>query len=87
MIDNEIIKALKCCAKNIDYDRTQIFLGNPTDLLKMDMNKFASYFYFIPISHLRQGELLLVQDRSLKEELYKFIKESPDKVFRGRKDT
>lgn len=74
---------LNAC-KKIDYESTQIILGNPSDLLKMDMDKFSSYHYFISNHYLKQGELLLVKDSDFKEMLYAFVKNNPDRVFRGK---
>lgn len=74
---------LNAC-KKIDYESTQIILGNPSDLLKIDMDKFSSYHYFISNYYLKQGELLLVKDSDLKEMLYAFVKNNPDRVFRGK---
>lgn len=74
---------LNAC-KKIDYESTQIILGHPSDLLKMDMDKFSAYHYFISNHDLKQGELLLVKDSDLKEMLYAFVKNNPDRVFRGK---
>ena len=70
--------------KKIDYESTQIILGNPSDLLKMDMDNFSAYHYFISNHDLEQGKLLLVKDSDLKEMLYEFVKNNPDRVFRGK---
>ena len=79
---DELVKIVE----KIDYDSTQIILGHPSDLLEMDMSKFSSYWYFISHHNLKQRELLIVKDGSLKETLYKFVKNNPDRVFRGEKD-
>ena len=80
----QVFDNLLNAVKKIDYDTTQIFLGNPTDLLKMDMDKFSVYCCFISVSHIKRGKLLLVKDGKVKEELCKFAKNNPDRVFRGR---
>lgn len=80
---NALDKLLSACRK-IDFDSTTIIFGHPSDLLKMDMSKFSAYWYFISNHNLKQGELLLVKDNELKEELYKFVKDNPDRVFRGK---
>lgn len=80
---NALDELLSIC-KKFDFDSTTIILGHPSDLLKMDMSKFSAYWYFISNHNLKQGELLLVKDNELKEGLYKFAKENPDRVFRGK---
>ena len=80
----EALEELLNVCKKIDYESTQIILGHPSDLLKMDMDKFSTYHYFISNHNLKQGELLLVKDSELKEMLYAFVKDNPDRVFRGK---
>lgn len=80
----QALEELLNVCKKIDYESTQIILGHPSDLLKMDMDKFSAYHYFISNHNLKQGELLLVKDSDLKEMLYEFVKNNPDRVFRGK---
>ena len=79
----KVEELLKVC-KRIDYDSTQIIFGHPSDLFKMDMSEFSAYCYFISNHNLKQGELLFVKDSELKEMLYEFVKNNPDRVFRGK---
>ena len=81
-IFDELIKAVE----QFDLHTTNILLGHPDDLLKMDMKQFPSNCYFISVHSVERGELLMVKDGELKEELYKFVKNNPDRVFRGEND-
>lgn len=83
MHENFLETMLNSC-KKIDYDSTQIILGHPSDLLKMDMNEIPERCYFISNHYLKQGELLLVKDNDLKKMLYSFAKDNPNRVFRGK---
>ena len=77
----ELLKAVK----KFDLDTVNVFLGNPLDLLKMDMGKLPSNCYFISHPDCKKGELLMIKDNSLKEMLYTFAKNNPDRCFRGEK--
>ena len=81
-IFDNLIKAVE----QFDLHTTNIFLGHPLDLLEMDMKQFPSDCYFISEYSAKRGELLMVKDGEFKEELYKFIKNNPDRVFRGEED-
>ena len=67
------------------YKATDIFLGNPFDLIKMDMNKIPRHCYFVSHYDIDKGKFYKVEKEELKRDLYKFIEEHPDRVFRGRK--
>lgn len=67
------------------YEATVIFLGNPFDLIKMDMSKIPYNCCFISDYRLASGKMYKVENEGLKRDLYKFIEEHPDRVFRGRK--
>ena len=67
------------------YKATNIFLGNPFDLIKIDMNKIPRNCYFISNHNLDLGKMYKVKEGELKRDLYKFIEEHPDRVFRGKK--
>jgi hypothetical protein len=67
-------------------DCVKIFLGNPFDLIEMDMSEIPSDCYFISNQDVEKGKLLLVKDDMMKEELYKFAQMFPDRVFRGLKE-
>lgn len=79
---DELLKAVK----QFDLHTTKIFLGHPDDLLKMDMKQIACDCCFISNFNVKQGELLMIKEGKLKEELYDFIRINPDRVFRGEKD-
>ena len=80
-IFDELIKAVK----KFDLHTTQIFMGHPSDLFKIDMKQIPLDCYFISSLGAKPGELLMVKDGELKEELYRFVKNHPDRVFRGEK--
>lgn len=67
------------------YKATQIFLGNPFDLIKMDMSKIPSNCFFISEHSVESGKILKVEDEELKRMLYEFIEEHPDRAFRGNR--
>lgn len=63
-----------------------IVQGNALDLAKLDMNEFTSDVIFIAHPLIEQGKAYIMQDGELKESLYRFSLEHPDKVFRGTKE-
>ena len=67
------------------YEATQIFLANPVDLLKMNMSVIPRNAVFISSFNMNEGTMAHVKDGELKRDLYKFIEEHPDRVFRGQK--
>ena len=79
---DELIKAVE----QFDLHTTNILLGHPLDLLEMDMKQFPSNCYFISEHSAKRGELLMIKDGELKELLYNFVKNNPDRVFRGEND-
>lgn len=81
VFDN-FIKAVE----QFDLHTTNILLGHPLDLLEMDMKQFPSNCYFISEHLAKRGELLMIKDGELKELLYNFVKDNPDRVFRGEND-
>ncbi len=81
---NKLLEVTKQFSEHI-YEATQIFLGNPFDLIKMDMSKIPSNCFFISEHSAESGKILKVEDEELKRMLYKFIEEHPDRVFRGKK--
>lgn len=85
--DSNILDELIKAVGKFDLHTTNIFLGHPLDLLEMDMKQFPSNCYFISEHFTQRGQLLMVKDGELKEELYKFVKNSPDRVFRGENDS
>ena len=71
--------------EEMQYILTDIFLGNPFDLIEIDMSKVPSHCVFMSDTHNERGTIFKVNDSELKRNLYEFIKEYPDKVFRGQK--
>lgn len=82
MIDDKIKNFLELTSE-ICYKTTEIFIGNPFDLIEMDMSKIPSNCFFISDYHVNKGEMLKLNDGEIKRDAYKFIKEFPDRVFRG----
>ena len=78
-------KSLNELLETIEETCYEIFIGHPLDLLDLDMNKFYSFCYFLSNHNTKRGELLLIKDKKFKRDLIKFIKEHPDRVFRGKK--
>ena len=66
---------------------SNILIGNPMDLLELDMNEFYVGTYFISSPHLEKGTMLKIVDEDLKYDLIKFCIENEDRVFRGCKES
>ena len=81
---DELLKAIEQFSEHI-YEATSIFMGNPFDLIEIDMSEIPNNCYFISDNHIDKGTILQVKDGELKRSLYKFIEECPDRVFRGSK--
>ena len=81
---NNLLDAIKQFNEHI-YESTEIFLGNPDDLFKMDMTEIPSCCVFMSNFGVEKGRMLRCVDDTLKRELYEFIEEHLDRVFRGRK--
>lgn len=64
---------------------TEIFFVNQHDVINMDMNNFYDFCYFISHPYVEKGKLYRIKDKELKSEFLKFIKEHPDRVWRGTK--
>ena len=79
-----ILKVVEEFDKRI-YEATQIFLANPVDLLKINMSVIPRNAVFISSFNMNEGTMAHVKDGELKRDLYKFIEEHPDRVFRGQK--
>ena len=67
------------------YETTEIFIGNPFDLIEIDMSKIPTNYVFISNYHMQIGTMTHVKDGELKRDLYKFIEEHPDRIFKGEK--
>lgn len=79
-----ILKVVEEFDKHI-YEATQIFLANPVDLLKINMSVIPRNCVFISNHNMNEGTMAHIKDGELKRDLYKFIEEHPDRVFRGQK--
>lgn len=80
----KLLEAIKQFSETL-YEATEIFMGNPFDLIEIDMSKIPRNCFFISSHHINKGEMFKVNDGELKRSLYKFIEEFPDRVFRGEK--
>lgn len=80
----KLLEAIKQFSEHI-YKATQIFLGNPFDLIKMDMSEIPNNCFFISEHSVENGKILKIEDEELKRMLYEFIEEHPDRVFRGKR--
>ena len=80
---NQLVGVVKLSSE-LTYIATNIFIIHPLDLMEIDMSEIPCNCYFVSTPHINKGEMLQV-DGDLKKELYKFIEEHPDKVFRGKK--
>ena len=87
MIDynmEKLLEAIKQLSETL-YKTSEIFMGNPFDLIEMDMSKIPRNCFFVSSHHINKGEMFKVNDGELKRSLYEFIEEFPDRVFRGEK--
>jgi hypothetical protein len=80
----KLLEAVKQFREHI-YDATEIFMGNPFDLIEIDMSEIPSNCYFISENSVERNKMYHVTNDELKRALYKFfIEENPDRVFRGK---
>ena len=63
-----------------------ICLAHPSTLLKLNMRDFYKDTYFISDLNCEENNIILVKDKQLKKELYRFCCEHEDRVFQGEKD-
>lgn len=86
-MDNNIEKLLEAVKQFSEtlYEATEIFMGNPFDLIEIDMSKIPSNCFFISNQFMGRGKIYKVEDGDLKRNLYGFIERYPDRVFRGKK--
>lgn len=81
----KLLEAIKQFSDHI-YEATVIFMGNPFDLIEIDMSKIPSNCYFISENSIERNKIYHITNDELKRELYKFfVEENPDRVFRGKK--
>ena len=81
---NKFLEAVEQFCETI-YQSTEILLANPLDLIELDLSSIPCNCYFISDSHVEKGTMLKIEDSPLKRDLYKFIEDFPDRVFRGKK--
>ena len=67
------------------YEATEIFFVHPLVAIGMDMSEIPCNCVFISNFNMDEGMIAHVKDGELKKDLYKFIEEHPDRVFRGQK--
>lgn len=63
-----------------------ICFGHPNTLLKLCMKDFYKDTYFISDLNCEEDKFILVKDKQLKKELYRFCCEHEDRVFQGEKE-
>lgn len=80
----KLLEAVKQFSEHI-YDATEIFMGNPFDLIEIDMSEIPSNCYFISENSVERNKMYHITDDYLKRELYNFIENYPDRVFKGKK--
>lgn len=80
----KLLEAVKQFSEQI-YNATEIFMGNPFDLIEIDMSEIPRNCYFISDNCVEKNQMYHVTDGELKRMLYDFIEEHPDRVFRGKK--
>lgn len=80
----KLLEAVKQFEEHI-YEATEIFMGNPFDLIEIDMSEIPSNCYFISENCVERNSMYHVTDSELKRMLYDFIEKYPDRVFRGKK--
>ena len=67
------------------YQLTKIFIMNPEDIMRLDLNDFSNNTFIISVSSVAPGQAYAIQDSPLKRQLYEFIEKHPDRVFRGKR--
>lgn len=80
---NKFLEAIEQFSEHM-YEITEIFLGNPFDLIEIDMYKIPPNCVFISDIHIDKGTILKINNEEVKRVLYGFIEEFPDRVFRGK---
>ena len=69
------------CSKTVT-----ICFAHPSTLLKLNMKDFYKDTYFISDLNYEEDKFILVKDKQLKKELYRFCVKHKDRVFQGEKD-
>lgn len=81
---NKLLETVERFCETI-YKSTEIFLANPLDLIELDLSDIPCNCYFISDSHVEKGTMLKIEDSSLKRDLYQFVEDFPNRVFRGKR--
>lgn len=69
------------------YSKTvTICFAHPNTLLKLNMRDFYKDTYFISDLNCEENKFILVKDKQLKKELYRFYVNHKDRVFQGEKE-
>ena len=69
------------------YSKTvTICFAHPSTLLKLNMRDFYKDTYFISDLNCEENSIILVKDKQLKKELYRFCVKHKDRVFQGEKE-
>ena len=63
-----------------------IYFAHPNTLLKLCMKDFYKDTYFISDLNCEEDKVILIKDKQLKKELYRFCCEHEDRVFQGEKE-
>lgn len=63
-----------------------IYFAHPSTLLKLCMKDFYKDTYFISDLNCEEDKVILIKDKQLKKELYRFCCEHEDRVFQGEKE-
>ena len=82
--ENKFLEAIEAFHEVI-YQGTEIFLGNPFDLIEIDMSNIPSNCYFISDANIEKGVMYKIEDDSLKRCLYEFIENNEYRAFKGNK--
>ena len=80
---NQLLEVIKQFNEFL-YEETSIFVGNPLYLVELDMYEFPSNCYFVSSPYVPKDEIYEANG-DWKRFWLEFIKEHPDKVFRGKK--
>lgn len=83
--DNAINEFAKI-TEQIESKFINIFLAHPLDLLEMDMKQISTDVMFLSDIDIERGTLMLIKDENIKNTLYQFAKQFPDRVFRGEEE-
>ena len=80
-LDDLLNTVYDVCSKTVT-----ICFAHPSTLLKLNMRDFYKDTYFISDLNCEKDKAILVKDKELKKELYRFCVKHKDRVFQGEKD-